>query len=193
MPTSPDEIPDAPRPSDRPVSDATATPESDADSSPLSEGGAPEAAAEDGRLILVTGPGARASAQALASKLTRATCVDGAVLGAMIPEAAVSELEARFLRYTAGIALADSFRLAGFDVVLTEDVPDQHVEDYLDFAAPTPIHLVRIDDPAPGGSVDDQELSGMGIVVVPGTPDSVADAVMARLDDSVIGTEARPE
>ena len=89
----------------------------------------------EGRLFVLTGPGADDVARALTAALPRAASVDGAVIEAMFtgeggvsPSDARTALETRYLRYTAGIALADSFRLAGFDAVVAEDVPDDHLE-----------------------------------------------------------------
>lgn len=128
-----------------------------------------------GRFILLTGPGADTIAPALAGRLPKAATVDGATVAAMFAAEATPGLEAMFLRYTAGIALADSFRLAGFDAVVAEDVPDDHLEAYLDFASPATVFLVRLgaDDDRPG-------------LAVPGgnAGDDTVATILARLEEA---------
>jgi|GEM_PF-1433866 len=131
----------------------------------------------EGRLFVLTGPGADDVARALTAALPRAASVDGAVIEAMFtgeggvsPSDARTALETRYLRYTAGIALADSFRLAGFDAVVAEDVPDDHLEAYLDFAAPTPVHLVQLSVGEGGAGARDGEDGTAGDVAPAATP-----------------------
>ena len=143
---------------------------------------------DEGRFFLVTGPNAEAVATALAAALPRAATVDGQVVGAMFmpdPDGARADLEQLFLRFTAGIALADSFRLAGYDAVVADDVPAEHLEAYLDFASPTPIHLVRL-GASPAG-----DLPGLGLTA--DAPDAVVEEILARLPESVVETETEQD
>ncbi len=147
---------------------------------------------DEGRFFLVTGPNAEAVATALAAALPRAATVDGQVVGAMFtpdPDGARADLEQLFLRFTAGIALADSFRLAGFDAVVTEDVPPAYLEDYLDFAEPTPVRLVRLagsDEPAGGPEVASTVTGG---IEIDGTdPQAAVAQIIARADEAIVST-----
>ena len=151
---------------------------------------ADDVTAPEGRLFVLTGPGADDVARALAATLPRAASVDGAVVEAMFagedgiaPSDTRSELERRYLRYTAGIALADSFRLAGYDAVVAEDVPPDHLEAYLDFADPAPVHLVRLTG-AHGAPDDTENPPGL---LLPGTdPHALATQIVAHADGARI-------
>lgn len=163
----------------------------------------------EGRLFVLTGPGADDVARALTAALPRAASVDGAVVEAMFTgEGGVvasdtrSELERRHLRYTAGIALADSFRLAGYDAVVAEDVPAEHLEAYLDFADPAPVYLVHLlggdaGDAADPGAVgeagtegaaeasDRAEEEAVPGLVLPGTDaEALAAQIVARAEEA---------
>lgn len=140
----------------------------------------------EGRFFLLSGAGADDVARALTARLPRAASVDGPVVGAMFGgDAEGSGLEQTFLRYTAGIALADSFRLAGYDAVVADDVPAEHLEAYLDFASPTPIHLVRL-GASPAG-----DLPGLGLTA--DAPDAFVEEILARLPESVVETETEQD
>lgn len=136
----------------------------------------------EGRFFLISGPGSDAVATALTARLPRAASVDGQVVDAMFVADDVPQLERLFLRWTAGIALADSFRYAGFDAVVSESVPEQHIEDFLDFAAPATVHLVRLDD---AGDAQGR----WGLCLPAGPAEEVVDAILARLDDARIETD----
>ncbi|WP_217991171.1 hypothetical protein [Mobilicoccus massiliensis] len=155
----------------------------------------------EGRFFLITGPGADDVARALSAALPRAASVDGAVVAAMFSssDAGASgrdEMERRFLRYTAGIALADSFRLAGYDAVVAEDVPLEHLEAYLDFASPTPVHLVRLGDEfdtdAVGLGVSDDDAEAIAAQIVRRADEAVVEAPDERSGDAD-GTVTRPD
>ncbi|GAB46987.1 hypothetical protein [Mobilicoccus pelagius] len=154
----------------------------------------------EGRLFVLTGPGADDVARALTAALPRAASVDGAVVEAMFtgeggvaPSDARTELERRYLRYTAGIALADSFRFAGYDAVVAEDVPGEHLEAYLDFAEPAPVHLVHLTGGAE--SADDTGAAGdagpgRGLVLAGDEPRALAAQIVERADEARVDPPA---
>lgn len=106
-----------------------------------------------GRLFLVTGAqaaGKTTVARALAGSFDRAVAIDGDVFDHMVvsgrdpddepprPE----QLRQLFLRWSAAIATAETYRLEGFDAVISDTVLDGFLEDFLDLASPEPVHLV---------------------------------------------------
>ena len=150
----------------------------------------------EGRLFVLTGPGADDVARALTAALPRAASVDGAVVEAMFagesgiaPSDTRTDLERRYLRYTAGIALADSFRFAGYDAVVAEDVSPAHLEDYLDFAEPTLVRLVRLvggEEPVADPDIADAVTGG---IEIDGTdPQAAVAQIIARADDAIVST-----
>lgn len=158
-------------------------------------GGAPD---PRGRLVLVTGTRAddrAALACAVAERLERAVVVDGAALEAAVTTGPVAgwdepptaqQLRLRLLRWSAAIAVAETYQLEGFDAVVAEDALGDRLEDFLDLVEPEPVHVVVLRDPVdattphwglslpvPG---DDRDLAGL------------ADEVVERLAEAVVET-----
>lgn len=113
-----------------------------------------------GRLFLVTGADAASVGElgrALAGVLPASVAVDGRVVDAMVvsgrpptPSGAVADtfrdraaaLRQRLLTWAACLATAETFQLEGFDAVVHDTVTGEGLEDFLDLAAPEPVHLV---------------------------------------------------
>lgn len=161
--------------------------------------------ASRGRLFVVTGaePATRSSVViALASRLDRSVAVDCAVFDRMIvsgrePEPAagssagephLGRIRQLLLRWSAGLATAEAYQLEGFDVVVTDDLGGERLEDFLDLAAPETVLLVVLDD----GS--DLETPRWGLWVrSAGRPAAdLADAVFSRLDEARVETAPLP-
>ncbi|MBC9821610.1 hypothetical protein [Terrabacter sp. MAHUQ-38] len=156
----------------------------------------PDDAAPRGRLLLVTAGRGRARAglaAALAARLERAVVVDGEALErAVLPETArrgwaepptPEQLRLRLLRWSAALAVAETYQLEGFDAVLSDDAHGEHLEDFLDLAAPEPVHVVVLGDPA------DRVTPRWGLWVGGTTSDeATADEVLARLDEALVPT-----
>jgi hypothetical protein len=157
--------------------------------------------ASRGRLFVVTGAEAdtRASlAVAMAARLDRSVTVDCSVFDRMIvsghepePEdptsaqkAQLGHIRQRLLRWSAGLATAETYQLEGFDAVVTDDLRGSRLEDFLDLAAPESVLLVVLDD----GS--DLETPRWGLWVrSPGRPAAeLADVVLSRLDEALVET-----
>jgi hypothetical protein len=146
-----------------------------------------------GRLFLVTAPDGeslRAVAGALASRLPRSILVVGSVVDGMVvsnpPDEGASALErtARLLlRWSACLAIAETYQLEGFEAVIADDVRGDHLEDFLDLAAPETVHVLVLDDPSSSttpawGLWLDSDLA----------PDVLADAALQRLDEAKVAT-----
>lgn len=106
-----------------------------------------------GRLFLVTGAqaaGKTTVARALAGGFGRAVAIDGDAFDHMVvsgrdlydepprPE----RLRLLFLRWSAAIAIAETYQLEGFDAVISDNVLGGFLEDFLDLASPEPVHLI---------------------------------------------------
>jgi hypothetical protein len=150
-----------------------------------------------GRLVLVTAarPEPRAAlASAVARRLGRAVVVDGAALERAVAtgdaagwdEPPTSEqLRMRLLRWSAALAVAETYQLEGFDAVVAEEALGDRLEDFLDLVEPEPVHVVVVRehaDPATphwGLWVDGAE-----------SAEVMADDVVARLGDALVATSA---
>ncbi len=155
-----------------------------------------------GRLVLVTGAdGASLGrlARAIGERLGGSVVVDGRVLDAMLvdptPDESAGEasgvglVRRQLLRWSAGLALAETYLIEGFDVVVADRVEGDRLEDYLDLAAPRPVHLVVV------GAGIDPSTPGWGLwVTTPpasGDVESVAGTaaeVVERLTESAVDT-----
>ncbi|MFM6852058.1 MAG: hypothetical protein ACKOVB_23440 [Terrabacter sp.] len=155
-----------------------------------------------GRLVLVTGADASSLghlARAIGERLGSSIVVDGQVLDAMLvdptPDESAGEVTGvalvrrQLLRWSAGLALAETYLIEGFDVVVADRVEGDRLEDYLDLAAPQPVHLVVV------GTGIDPSTPGWGLWVT--TPPESGDAeslagtaaeVVERLAESVVDT-----
>ncbi|NUR81268.1 MAG: hypothetical protein HOQ21_12590 [Dermatophilaceae bacterium] len=155
-----------------------------------------------GRLVLVTGADASSLGQlarAIGERLGSSVVVDGQVLDAMLVEpdqsaggvTGVGLVRRQLLRWSAGLALAETYLIEGYDVVVADRVEGDRLEDYLDLAAPEPVHLVVV------GTGIDPSTPGWGLwVTTPpesGDPESLAGTaaeVVERLAESVVDTAA---
>ncbi|WP_323096797.1 hypothetical protein [Intrasporangium sp. YIM S08009] len=154
-----------------------------------------------GRLVLVTGADASGLgrlARAVGERLGGALVVDGQALDAMlvgdasaplVPPTGVALVRRQLLRWSAGLALAETYLIEGHDVVVADRVEGERLEDYLDLAAPQPVHLVVV------GAGIDPSTPGWGLwVTTPpetGDEDSLAGTaaeVVERLAESVVDT-----
>ena len=151
-----------------------------------------------GRLLVVTGAPddvRRQVAGELARHFERGALVDGAAFDAMVvtgrttrdAPAGLDELRLRMLRISAAIATAETYQLEGFDVVVTDDLRGDGLEDFLDLAAPEPVHVIVVD----GGS-DDGTTPPWGLWV--GGDDATGDvvatveSVLDRRDEALVLT-----
>jgi hypothetical protein len=162
-----------------------------------------------GRLVAVTGAPEdfRTSvAGELARRFERGVVVDGAAFDSMVVSGRTSptgppgldELRLRMLRFSAAIATAETFQLDGFDVVVTDDLLGDRLEEFLDLASPEPVHVVVLDDGS-GGSATPRwglwvDVTGAVAEGGPGggtapASDAVVDEILGRLDDSVVLTQ----
>jgi hypothetical protein len=151
--------------------------------------------ARRGRLLLVTAARAQARAElasAVAARLEQAVVVDGEALErALRPgrTAAWHEpptpemLRMRLLRWSAALAVAETYQLEGFDAVVAEDALGERLEDFLDLVEPEPVHLVVVGDGA------DADTPRWGLWVDGAEPaDDAAQGVVAHLDDALVLT-----
>ena len=153
-----------------------------------------------GRLFLVTGGpsvGRAAVAVALAQRFERAVAIDGdsfehMVVSGRLPyrEPPTSEqLRLRFLRWSAAIATAETYQLEGFDAVISDVVLGPRLEDFLDLAAPEPVHVIVLEGPA---RVDpDTPPWGLWLRCPPAdqaTVGATVDEILAHLDEALVPT-----
>lgn len=154
-----------------------------------------------GRLVLVTAARDRdraALATAVAQRLGHAVVVDGSALEAAVttgPSAGWAEpptppqLRLRLLRWSAALAVAETYQLEGFDAVVAEDARGERLEDFLDLVEPEPVHVVVVRDPADAA---DATTPHWGLSVAPARDESgvaaLADEVVERLADAVVET-----
>ncbi|MGO4598134.1 hypothetical protein [Terrabacter sp. 2RAF25] len=157
-----------------------------------------------GRLFLLTGADASSLGQlarAIGGRLGASVVVDGPVLDGMLvapagdgehpllEDTGVRLVRRQLLRWSAGLALAETYLIEGYDVVVADRVEGDRLEDYLDLAAPEPVHLVVV------GTGIDPSTPGWGLWVttppVTGDPESLAGTaaeVVERLAESVVPT-----
>jgi hypothetical protein len=151
-----------------------------------------------GRLVVVTGAPddvRTGVAGGLARRFERGVVVDGAVLDAMVVSgrtsaagpARLDELRLWMLRCSAAIATAETYQLEGFDVVVTDDLLGDRLEDFLDLAAPEPVHVVVLDD----GNDRTTPRWGLWVRCSPDATEPVdvtVDEVVTRLDEALVPT-----
>lgn len=155
-------------------------------------GGAEDTPAPVGRLLVVTGPmgpQCHRLAWAVARRLEESVVIDGPILAAMVASERASgadelgTIRTSLLRYCAQIALAETYRRAGYDVVVVEDLPGDRLRDFRDLAEPDELHLIVLDgsqETYPGGlhvlSVEDA--------------DALAASVLTRLPEALLSPGA---
>ena len=141
-----------------------------------------------GRLIVVTGPlgpGCHRLAWAMARRLDQSVVVDGPILAGFVASehaSAAGELgtiRTSLLRYCAQIALAETYRRAGYDVLIVEDLPGQRLVDFLGLASPDQVHLIVVDGTPPSYP------QGLHVLTQADMED-VATDVLARLGDALL-------
>ena len=97
----------------------------------------------------------------------------------------------RLLRWSAALAVAETYQLEGFDAVVAEDALGDRLEDFLDLVEPEPVHVVVIRDDA------DPATPRWGLWVegtdVGSDADGVAAEVVAHLDESRVLTTPPPD
>ena len=151
-----------------------------------------------GRLLLVTAaraPARAALASAVTTRLERAVLVDGAALEHALTAGAPGgwgepptseQLRLRLLRWSAALAVAETYQLEGFDAVIVEDALGDRLEDFLDLVEPEPVHVVVVADEA------DPATPRWGLWVqgadVGSDVEGVAEDVVAHLDESRVLT-----
>ncbi len=104
---------------------------------------------------------------ALARLLGNAVLVDGAQLERLVRvepaqqwsgAPTTAQLSERLLRWSAALAVVETYQLEGHDAVLVEDAMGERLEDLLTLVDPEPVHVVVIADghrpqpPRGGGS-----------------------------------------
>lgn len=157
-----------------------------------------DAADPRGRLVLVTAARERdrtTLARAVAERLGQAVVVDGSALEAAVtagPSAGWDEpptpqqLRLRLLRWSAALAVAETYQLEGFDAVVAEDALGDRLEDFLDLVEPEPVHVVVVRDAA------DATTPHWGLSVSPAADEAgvpgLADEVVERLTEAVVET-----
>ncbi|YAL84170.1 phosphotransferase [Dermacoccaceae bacterium W4C1] len=110
---------------------------------------------EIGRLFVITGvqaAGKTTVGEALAATLNKSVFIDGDTVGNMVVSgsapmtdpASPEAIEQLLFRYAGALVLADTYRAAGFDAVVTDNVFGEFMEDYLEIAAPETLHLVML-------------------------------------------------
>lgn len=155
-----------------------------------------------GRLFLVTGADAASVGElgrALAGVLPASVAVDGRVIDAMVvsgrpptptgsgadtPRDRAGAVRQRLLTWAACLAVAETFQLEGFDVVVHDTVTGEGLEDFLDLAAPEPVHVVVLR----AGLDPTTPRWGLWLDDPAGRPDETAMVVLDRLDEARVPT-----
>lgn len=150
--------------------------------------GAGDLPAPVGRLILVTGPmgpGCHRLAWAMARRLDQSVVIDGPILAAMVASEHASgadelgTIRTALLRYCGQIALAETYRRAGYDVIVVEDLPGRRLDDFRDLCEPDDVHLIVLD-----GSEQTYPL-GLRVLSTEDV-DAQAGELLGRLDEALL-------
>ncbi|MBW3084539.1 hypothetical protein KEM60_00727 [Austwickia sp. TVS 96-490-7B] len=121
---------------------------------PSAATGHPDIPPPDGRLIVISGPmggGCHRLAWAMARLCEQSVVLDGPILAGMVASERASgadelgTIRTSLLRYCGHIALAETYRRAGYDVIIVEDLPEARLDDFLDLACPDDVHLIVLD------------------------------------------------
>ncbi len=169
----------------------------------MSTGPGPEVPGR-GRLVLVTGTDpehAAAVGRALASRLDLSLVVPVGALAAMVVEeaprtgpAAVEDLRRLLLAWSASLAVAETYQLEGYDVVITDSVLGERLGDFLELVAPEPLHLVVLGtvrsagaDPSPVTRLlRSTPRRGLWLDPAERSADDLVEVVLARLGESLL-------
>ncbi|GAB76669.1 hypothetical protein SAMN05421595_1802 [Austwickia chelonae] len=147
-----------------------------------------------GRLIVISGPLSSCCHQlawAIGRHLDQSMVIDGPVLAGMVASehaSAADELgtiRTLLLRYCAEIALAETYRRGGYDVVIVEDLPGHRLNDFRDLCTPDDIHLIILD-----GTVKNYPL-GLHVMSRPDV-EALAAGVLSRLGESLLKKAPAP-
>jgi hypothetical protein len=170
-----------------------------------------EDAAARGRLFLVTAPSREAAARVameLGRRLPRSFVVAGSQVDSMVvsgrapddedDDAGLEGVKHLLMRWSACLAMAETYQLEGFDAVVHDSVMGGHLEDFLDLSAPEPVHVVVLADPRSSdtpqtpdtrGTRDTRDTPRWGLWLDPTSPpDQLAEEVLARLDEATVLT-----
>ncbi len=147
-----------------------------------------------GRLFLITAPSedaAAAVALELGRRLPRCLVVAGSQVDAMLvsgrppsDDVGLEGVRHRLLRWSACLAAAETYQLEGFDAVVSDVITGGHLEDFLDLAAPETVHVVVLDDPRLSAT----PRWGLWLDAGAAPPGTLAEAVLAHLDDATVRT-----
>jgi hypothetical protein len=152
-----------------------------------------------GRLFVVTGPRAPERtevAMALARRSDRAIAIECSSFDTMLVTGrqdygdppTVEQIRQLFLRWSAGIATAETYLLEGFDAVISDAILGSFLDDFLDLVTPEPVHLVVLGDaldPALGST----PRYGLWLESGLRSPDEAARRVLGSLDESLVVTD----
>lgn len=108
-----------------------------------------------GRLFVISGiqaAGKTTVGHALAKTLSRAVFVDGDTIGNMVVSgkepmsepASHEAIEQLLFRYVGALVVADTYRSAGFDAVIADNIFGEYLNDFLELAEPETVHLVML-------------------------------------------------
>ena len=155
-----------------------------------------------GRLVLVTGE--RAATQAtiahgLARALPRAVHIDGDVIAGLVVSGAAPPgppltrdgLEQLYLRWSAAIAVAETYQQAGFDAIISDTVLGELFADFVDFVSPAPLHVVALG--AAGPALARTPRVGLWLRTAGVSPEVTVTEILARLDEARIDTSEPTE
>ncbi len=121
----------------------------------------------------------------MARRLDQSVVVDGPILAGIVASehaSAAGELgmiRTCLLRYCAEIALAETYRRAGYDVLIVEDLPGQRLNDFLDLVSPDSVHLIVVDGSPPSYA------HGLPVLTRPDM-EGLAREVLGRLTESLL-------
>lgn len=164
-------------------------------SDPAPDGGSTLVGPPPGRLIVVAGPmgpDCHRLAWATARRLKQSVVIDGPILAAMVASehaSAADELgmiRTTLVRYCAQIALAETYRRNGYDVLVVEDIRQDRLADFRDLTDPDEIHLVVLDGD------DDQYPFGLHVLSDPDM-DGLAEQLLTLLDQALLPAASTPE
>ncbi|KNX36644.1 nucleoside/nucleotide kinase family protein [Luteipulveratus halotolerans] len=110
---------------------------------------------ERGRLFVITGiqaSGKTTVGTALAKTLTKSVFIDGDTIGGFVVSGremmtrppTQEAIEQLLFRYVGALVVADTYRTAGFDAVIADNIYGDYLIDFLELAHPEPVHLVML-------------------------------------------------